>query len=258
MKNHFNLSRFALLFRKHTVEQYKTCLLSLGVLLGAMFFIMGGINYLSARKLGTSEQSIFFMFFMIGAGMVFSSTVFAQLGDRKKAITFLTLPASQLEKYLVGWLYSFPIYLLLFIPSFYLVLSILLSIDPRVGDDPEMINILTSEPSLYLLLIFYAMFNALMLVGSAYFNKHHFIKTAFAGFVGITLFYNLNKLWVQAMLGRDLVSAGPFSAAYFMEGDKRFDVGAYEGNESLTLVLLVTLALTTWVVAYFKIKEKQV
>lgn len=258
MNNLFNLSRFALLFRKHTVENYKTYLLSLGVLLGAMFLIMGGASYLSSRPMATTEQSIFFMFFMIGAGMVFSSTVFAQLGDKKKAIAFLTLPASQLEKYLVGWLYSFPIYLLLFVPSFYLVLSILLSIDPRVSEDAEMINILTSEPRLHILLTFYALFNALMLVGSAYFNKHHFIKTAFAGFLGLLLFYNLNKLWVQAMLGRELVSAGPFSAAYFMENDKRFDVGAYEGNESLVLLLLVALALISWAVAYFKIKEKQV
>ncbi|MBF8962716.1 hypothetical protein I0P70_05605 [Pontibacter sp. FD36] len=258
MNNHFNLSRFALLFRKHTVEQYKTYLMSLGVLLGAMFIIMGTASYLAATPMESEEQSIFFMFFMIGAGMVFSSTVFAQLGDKKKAIAFLTLPASQLEKYLVGWLYAFPIYLLLFIPSYYLILTIVLSIDPRVGDEPEMINILTSEPRLHILLIFYALFNALMLVGSAYFNKHHFIKTAFAGFVGILLFYNLNKLWVQAMLGRDLVTAGPFSAAYFMENEKRFDVGAYEGNETLIVLLLVVLALISWVVAYFKIKEKQV
>ncbi|SIR14255.1 hypothetical protein [Pontibacter lucknowensis] len=258
MKNHFNLSRFGLLFRKHTVEHYKTYLMALGVLLGGMFVTMGTINYLSARTIGLPEQSIFFFFFLIGAGMVFTSTVFAQLGDKKKAIAFLTLPASQLEKYLVGWLFSFPIYLLLFVPSFYLVLYTLLSIDPRVSGEPEMLNVLTSEPSLQLLLIFYALFNAVMLTGSVYFNKNHFIKTAFAGLLGILLFYNLNKLWVQFMLGRDLVSAGPFSAAMFVENDQRFEVGAYEGNEPLILALVVMLACIGWVVAYFKIKEKQV
>lgn len=258
MNNHFNLSRFALLFRKHTVEHYKTYLMSLGVLLGAMFLIMGTASYMAVSPMQATEQSIFFLFFLMGAGMVFSSTVFAQLGDKKKAIAFLTLPASQFEKYLVGWLYSFPIYLLLFIPSFYLIVHILLVIDPRVGPEHEVMNILTSEPPLHILLTFYALFNALMLVGSAYFNKHHFIKTAFAGFLGILLLYNLNKQVVQAMLGRDLSSVSPFSAAYFMEGDKRFDVGAYEGKEALLLLLLVVLALVSWIVAYFKIKEKQV
>ncbi|MBX0333407.1 hypothetical protein K3G39_09160 [Pontibacter sp. HSC-14F20] len=258
MNNHFNPSRFALLFRKHTVEHYKTYLMSLGVLLGAMFLIIGAASYMASRPMSATEQSVFFMFFMIGAGMVFSSTVFAQLGDKKKAIAFLTLPASQFEKYLVGWLYSFPIYLLLFIPSFYLIVYLLLSIDPRVGPEPDMINILTSEPALHILLTFYALFNALMLVGSAYFNKNHFIKTTFAGFLGILLLYNLNKQAVQAMLGRDFTAVNPFSAAFFMEDDKRFEVGVYEGNEMLMVTLLVVLALVSWVVAYFKIKEKQV
>lgn len=258
MNNHFNLSRFGLLFRKHTIEHYRTYLMALGVLLGAMFVTMGTINYLASRPLEATEQIIFFFFFFIGAGMVFSSTVFAQLGDKKKSIAFLTLPVSQLEKYLVGWLYSFPIYLLLYVPSFYLVLYLLLSIDPRVVGEPQLLNVLTAEPSLQLLIIFYALFNALMLTGSVYFNKNHFIKTAFAGFVGILLFYHLNKFIVQAMLGRDIVSVGPFSAAMFMENEQRFEVGAYEGNEHLILMLVVVLALISWVVAYFKIKEKQV
>lgn len=258
MNNHFNLSRFGLLFRKHTVEHYKTYLMSLGVLLGAMFLIMGTASYLAISPMGASEQTVFFLFFLIGAGVVFTSTVFSQLGDKKKAIAFLTLPASQLEKYLVGWLYSFPIYLLLFIPSFYLILLILLHIDPRVGTDPEVINILKSEPPLHVILIFYALFNAVMLVGSVYFNKNHFIKTAFAGFVALILFYNLNKQMAQAMLGRDLLSAGPFSVAVFMEDDKRFDVGAYQGIEPLILLLFLVLAFIAWVAAYFKLSEKQV
>jgi hypothetical protein len=258
MKNHFSLRRFGLLFRKHTVENYKTYLMSLGVLLGGMFLVMGAISYLASRPMASAEQSIFLFFFLIGAGTVFSSSVFAQLGDKKKAIAFLTLPASQLEKYLVGWLYSMPIYLLLYIPSFYLIVSILLHIDPRVGPDPEMINILDMEPPVHVILIFYALFNALMLVGSAYFNKNHFIKTAFTGFVAILVFYNLNKQMVQALLGRDFDSVGPFSSAMFMEGDDRFDVGAYEGNEPLIILVPIALALICWAVAYFKIKEKQV
>lgn len=258
MKNHFSLSRFGLLFRKHTVENYKTYLLSLGVLLGAMFLIMGGASYLASRPMAATEHTIFFFFFLIGAGMVFSSTVFAQLGDKKKAIAFLTLPASQLEKYLVGWLYSAPIYLLAYVPSFYLIVYILLQIDPRVGPDPEIINIFNMEPPLHVVLVFYALFNALMLVGSSYFNKNHFIKTAFAGFLAIVVFYNLNKQMAQAMLGRKLDSVEPFSSAAFMEGDMRFDVGAYEGNEQLILLVPIALALISWAVAYFKIKEKQV
>lgn len=258
MNNHFNLRRFRLLFRKHTTEHYKTYLMSLAVLLGGMFAIMGFINYLASSPLNPEVQRTFLILFLPGAGMVFSSTVFAQLGDKKRAIAYLTLPASQLEKYLVGWIYSFPVYLLLFVPSFYLMLWLLLHLDPRVVGEPVILNVFTDMPPLHELIILYALFNAAMLIGSAYFNKNHFIKTVFAGIVILIVFYNLNKQMVQAMLGRDLMSAGPFSTAAFLEDDTRYQVSAFEGNEHLILALVLVLALMGWAVAYFKVREKQV
>lgn len=258
MNNHFNLNRFGLLFRKHTVEYYRTYLLSLGVLLGGMFLIMGTASYLASRPLNVDEQSIFFFFFLLGAGAVYTSTVFAQLGDKNKAIAFLTLPASQMEKYLVGWLYSFPIYLLLFVPSFYLIISILLHIDSRVDVEPELLNIFTSDIPIHLIVIFYSMLNAVMLFGSILFKKNQFVKTAFIIFIGIFLLYNLNKQAVQLILGRDLISSVPFSSVVFKEGEQYFDFGAYEGITDLIMLLPLALGLLVWVAAFFKIKEKQV
>lgn len=258
MNNHFNFHRFGLLFRKHTAEHYKTYLLSLAVLQGGMFAVMGFINYMASRPLGPNEQSIFIVLLLPGAGMMFSSTVFAQLGDKKRAIAYLTLPASQLEKYLVGWIYAFPVYLLLFVPAFYLMLSLLLHLDPRVVGEPEMINVLTSSPKLHTLVILYGLLSAVMLIGSAYFDKNHFTKTVFAGILALVLLYNLNKQLAQAMLGRELISVGPFGSVAFSEDDMRFEVGIYEGNEYLITALIVVLALLGWVAAYYKIREKQV
>ena len=45
MNQTFNLNRFAALFKKHTVENYKTYLMSVGVLAGLLILFMGIASY---------------------------------------------------------------------------------------------------------------------------------------------------------------------------------------------------------------------
>src|SRR5665213_2760957 len=107
MNNTFNLTRFGRLFVKHTVEHYKSYLMSLAVLMGVMLLGDGFITYLIPGDfMDAGMQSALFMSVLLLAGTIFASTIFADLGDNKKAMASLTLPASHFEKYLVAWLYS--------------------------------------------------------------------------------------------------------------------------------------------------------
>src|SRR6202012_5282589 len=116
------------------------------------------------------------------------------LGDKKKAIAYLTLPASHFEKYLVAWLYSFLFFLVIYTISFYLVALLLLNVKYVPGQS-GVINLLQNQ-HLQIPLI-YAFLHAIAFWGAVYFNKLHFIKTGFVFFVCLGLLILLN----QIMLG---------------------------------------------------------
>ncbi len=254
MKNHFNLRRFGLLFRKHTVEHYKSYLMSLIVLVGIMTLVMSYITY-SLGRLDTGLQDLFFMLFLVGAGNIFTSMVFSDLGDQKKAISFLTLPASTLEKFLVVWIYSFIIYLLVYIPAFYLVAYALNSISP---EKTNLLRLYGPNSNLDKVIFLYAFLHAVFLVGAVYFEKVHFIKTIFILFLGFFATLVLNKLVLQALTGIDNLSAVPLSNVSFIENGQLYILGVTDAEFSYTWIISIVFLLIIWAAAYFKLKEKQV
>ena len=258
MKNYFNLRRFGLLFRKHTVENYKSYLMSLIVLVGIMALVMGFVAYTSSGKLVTGIQDLFFMLFLVGAGTVFTSTVFSDLGDQKKAIAFLTLPASLFEKYLVAWIYSFLIYLLIYVPAFYLVVTVIISIGGGVDQDTELLKLFGPHSNVDKVIFMYAFLHAVSLVGAVFFRKVHFIKTVFILFLGFFVLIVLNKLLLQAMLGHDNLSAIPLSGATIIEDGQGYKLGVPDADLPFTWIVAIVFIVIIWAASYFKLKEKQV
>src|ERR1700730_4723791 len=128
MKKTFSMIRFCRLFKKHTKEHYRNYLMSIVVLVGVM--ILGGsfLVYMADIQLDKNIQTFLFFTIMLVAGTIFTSTVFADLGERKKAISWLVLPASHFEKYLVAWIYSFLLFILVYTVIFYLALFTALNI----------------------------------------------------------------------------------------------------------------------------------
>jgi hypothetical protein len=257
MNKIFNPARFGKLFVKHTTEHYKGYLMALGVLIGVM--VLGGsfLVYMIDAPLDHSTQSGLFLVILLIAGTVYTSTIFADLGEKKKAITYLTLPATHFEKYLVAWLYSFLIFLLIYTLSFYLVALFLLNIKHVPGQAEGVINLFQKQP-LQMCLI-YAFLHAIAFWGAIYFNKLHFIKTAFVFFIFLGLLILFNKVVLTAMTGRNMDAAPPFGSLRFTDGGQQVDVSLPDARDNPTLAFLVVgLTLVIWIAAYYRLKEKQV
>ncbi len=107
MNKTFSIHRFTRLFKKHTKEHFRNYLMSVAVLVGVMMLGGSFLVYMADVQLDKSLQTFFFFSIMLLAGTIFTSNAFADLGERKKAITWLVLPASHFEKYMVAWVYSF-------------------------------------------------------------------------------------------------------------------------------------------------------
>jgi hypothetical protein len=232
--------------------------MSLVVLLGALSLATGYFVYMASRPMSQEEQSMFFMFFLLAAGTMYTSTVFAHLGDKRKAIAALTLPASHFEKYLVGWLYSFVYFQVLFVASFFLVVPVIMGLFAREGQTVTMINIFSLESRLYLVFVMYTFLHAFAFTGSIYFEKLQFIKSAFAlclAYVGLLL---VNKQVLKAMFSPELNFMLPFGNLTFKENNEYFWISLPQHQQSLLLLIPLILAVLFWLTAYVRLKEKQI
>ncbi|RDC64012.1 hypothetical protein [Adhaeribacter pallidiroseus] len=258
MNNHFSFTRFSRVLAKHTAEYLKWYLMAAAVLTGAMTLILGFVAYMQSYPVDEEEQTLLFIFSLLGAGSVFTSTVFAHLGDKKKAMAALTLPASHFEKYLVAWLYSFLIFSVVFTLSFYLVVGLVLNLDNPGAEPVKYLNIFSTENEVYLVFLIFAFIHGIALWGSVFFQKLHFIKTAFAFFLGLMLLVFLNYHGLEMLLNRDLMVAMPFNNIGFQDKDQYYYLDLPEIKPYFTKLLPVVLGLIFWLAAYFGLKEKQV
>jgi hypothetical protein len=256
MNNTFNLSRFGKLFIKHTAENYKSYLMSLTVLIGVM--VLGGsfLVYMIEVPIDKGFQSAIFVMILLLAGTIFTSTIFANIGDKKKAMASLTLPASHFEKYLVAWLYSYVLFIVVYTIGFYLVVLFAVNIKHFPGHPIEMINVF--ERPLAEMFLLYAFLHSVAFLGAIFFDKLHFIKTAFLFFIFLAILIVFNRVLLGILLKRDIEVTVPFGNLRFIDNSHITDINVTQQQYSYLLIFITVLALIFWVAAYYRLKEKQV
>jgi hypothetical protein len=210
-------------------------------------------------------------------GCLYGSTIFAELGDKAQGIAWLAVPASAPEKLLCGLLFSVAAFFIIYTLLFYLVDIPLVwlanrlnvqehrvwpggyAVDPTVVfnvfrgvDDQEL-----DRQSHVFLLGYFAVQSAFVL-GSVYFSRYAFIKTAVGVLVFILLFMIVQKYILETTLP---------------EGWHRNQL-AWERNRGTTELQAIRLPvflsgilgfailygppLVFWVATYFRLKEKEV
>ena len=258
MNNFFSLKRFLRLFVKQTAEHYRTYLMSAGVLAGVM--LLGGsfLFFVIPDPPDTGMQNAMFVVLMLIAGTIFTSTVFSDYGDKSKAIAAVTLPATAFEKFLVGWLYSYPIFMIVYTCVFYLVLLGLGSIRHwPVGQHFDILSL--RQDMITMVLVMFSILHSISIFGAILFKKLHFIKTGFAFFIGCAFIMMANTLFLKAITGLNVVKfAMPYGYLNFDSGSKYYSIAAKDSISLGVVIALLVIALLIWVAAYFRLKEKQV
>ena len=258
MNNFFSLKRFRRLFIKQTAEHYRTYLMSVGVLAGVM--LLGGsfLFFVIPEPPDAGMQTAMFVILMLIAGTIFTSTIFSDYGDKSKAISSLTLPATAFEKFLVGWLYSYPIFMIVYTAVFYLVLIGLGSMRHwSVGQHFDILSL--HQDILSMVLVMFSILHAISIFGAVLFKKLHFIKTGFAFFIGYAFIMIANTLFLKAVTGLNVIKfAMPYGYLNFDVGSKYYSIYVKNSISLGVIITLLVVALLIWVAAYFRLKEKQV
>lgn len=257
MSQFFNLSRFGRLFSKHTTEHMGGYLLATGVLLGGLGLVLGFMAYMSPDPITPDMQAVFFGMGLLAAGSFFTSTVFALFGDKKQATAALLLPASHVEKYLVGWLYSLPIFVAVYVGCFFLIDSLVLQLSSG-GKPAAMVQLFSHGSRLYYSLMAYAVVNAVFLWGSIFFVKQHFVRTAFGVLLGAVVLVALNFQAMLALVGHELNTVMPYASMTLHEGKQWYAINLPETQSAWFGLVPLGLMLLAWVAAYARVTEKQI
>ncbi len=277
MNNTFSIQRFGLLLKRQWLEFGKIYLVSLAVIFG-IFLVFYGYYYKEVleqldRTLSQSGRRLNFREpLFIVAGFLFitiiASNYFAHLGQKSKAIIDLLIPASTFEKFLTGLFFVIFLgigsYLLLFyvtdlifvarIRNLYEGVS---AVSTAVGEVREVK--ITEElpyffeknnPNEFKALYFLPfLVTSIFFLGSIYFNKFHYIKTAISVmiFSGVTT-YILFKTGEWLMKGKVMINDGDMGNEHLSKSTAELYVS----------ILFIVLTLIFWSITYVRLKEKEV
>lgn len=284
MNQSFDLQRWGLLVRKHWGDNRNKYTLSLGAIAALLLLWYGFLLLVEPRRpISTSMQIVTYYIGLFLTGSLYASLLFADLANRPKAINFLAVPASHLEKVFCLALYCILIFFVCYTAIFYAVDFIMVKAGNAVARlrweeihghrelfVPEKVaNVFyrfeernSNNPFNTLslvLLIFFAVQGAYAL-GSIYFPAYSFIKTTIAILLLILFFiFFVVKVLVP------ILPPGSF-------GDNltRFNLARNGEYDHLVIQLpgwtdnvffgffKYVIAPVFWLITYFRLKEKEV
>lgn len=257
MNNTFNTQRFSLLLKRQWLEFGKIYLISLvvvvGVLLafyfGSLWPILSEERTFHSRALNFREPLFLVFGFMFIS--VIASTYFAHLGQKPKAIIDLMIPASTAEKFLTGIFFTAILSISSFILLFYVTdLAFVAKLRALYKhDEASMQYFFTKNNANQFMPIYWVPFfvTSIFLLGSIYFEKFHYIKTA----ICVMIF---SGIWtaIIAKSAKEL-----FEGKIPLNSTKHFGQTKDSAELWITL-LLVVLTLVFWSITYVRLKEKEV
>jgi hypothetical protein len=256
MNQYFNPTRFGRLLRKYTQEHLTSYLLSAAVLAGGILVVLGSLTYMSNQPLGHDTQVALFMFGLLPAGLLFTSSIFIALGDTRGGAPVLLLPASHLEKYLVAWLYSLPVFLVLYTALFSAINAVVLYLGSH-GQPYETYDFSRGTREWAMPLLSYAALHSVALLGAVFFKRLHIIRTAFSLFSVLAVTWVLNRQLIQALMP-GVHPTAPFGDVWSGPLTQHYRISLPDGQWQLVLVgVSLALALLLWAAAYARLTEKQ-
>ncbi len=272
----FDLKRWFLYMGKHWNENKRRYLLSLAAVGGLLILWYSFLMIVNPdNPMGLRIQVVTFYVGLFLTGCLFASMIFNDLSDGPKAIHYLLTPAYSLEKLLTTIVFGVILFFISYTAVFYAVDFIMLKIGngtmnawlerhhkaPR--SPQELLNVFISTEGsdniyLYILLIFFAV-QSMFLLGSVYFVKNQYIKTLVSGLI-VFLFM---VFFIHKVMGSFMPDGSFFEpfTIYRVWNSSHGEVMIQLPEWLSSILLFLTkyaLAPSLWVVAYFRLKEKEV
>lgn len=263
MNNTFKAKRFWLLFKKTLLERPMH---TMGFT--ALWLMLVFLLYVVAKNLSGfgAAQNLSFIWGLPGGSFILASFLFGYFSSNASGSSFVTLPASQFEKWLCAILLVGILYPILFLVVYHVTDVSFVSIyhnkldpsSPFYKEQYESVYPFNLNGvvawKVYPMFFFYT---GAMLIGSLYFNKMALVKTAIALCMLFVIVIGLNYLFAKLLFG-DFNEAGVFNHIVISVGKEEGTIELPENvadifNDSLFYVIPAML----WLLSFTRLREKE-
>lgn len=244
----FSIKRIMLLIKKSMYESKKNTIRGFSILFGVFTIV-----YLISQINGAHSESIQISLYYIGlfvAGVFASGMAFANFRNKEKTMNYLSLPASNFEKFISELLISTIGFVVVYTLVFYLFNTTVMLVSKYYGIDTYIVNVFETN-NLKMFRMFFIM-HSVLFAGAATFKKVPPLNTAFVLFItGIIILLYVSLLgWILSKTVETSTNV-----------NIQIDDGIIMSSNMMRIVRFAFFYLTApvfWTVAFFKIKEKQV
>lgn len=242
MNQIFDINRLYLLLRKETFKNPRKLAVTTIAVTGILFVLVLLIS--SNGPVEGLHDSLFTAVLIVG-GFIYTSTVFDDLHDPTKSFSYLTLPASNLEKFL-SKLFMTTVVFIAGTAIWYYLFSLVTNLVVYFLYDFQYSSFNPFQKEVLEAVAIYVTTQSVFLLGAIYFRKYNLIQTVFCLFLmGILLaatFFSIGKMITGNLQGS-------------FDGDNIF-----KGNlgEALKFIFTWVMAPWFWLITYFRLKEREV
>ncbi|HEY4112286.1 hypothetical protein [Puia sp.] len=277
----FSFYRWRLLVAKHWTEnrrRYGLSLLAIGGLHAIWFSCLIVVDVYAPM-----EAFMQFTAYIVGlylVGCLYASMLFAELGAKKEALPWLSLPASHLEKLLCALLYGVVLFYIAYTLVFYFVDGIMVQWSNTIAynhprnwpnSNTRVLPVTLYNPFSavgapipekddHLFTALYFTVQSVFLLGSVYFSRFSFIKTVVAVLLCAVGFIVFQKTFVFPLLphgwNNNVLS---WTQPLYYQGPPANKVRLPAGlGDSIATLIWFILPLFFWFVTFLRLKEKEV
>lgn len=264
MNNFFNYHRFALLVQRQWVENRKIFLMASVILLGLGIIVYSlGTDWKGGNFMLIQIRVAHFFISLFLGGSFFTNYAFKDLSDKNSSTSFLLVPASHFEKQLSASFYVFVVFPIIFLILFYIIDYSFVNIvngihnglvgKKELNPNEYLFDFLmkNDDAGLNTIIPIWLGVQAFVMLGSISFMGWSYIKTGFAGFVIVFVIVVLVGLMQKLFLQNLSHQLGETHNFQIIPTNNML-------NEYIKFGLKYALTPLFFVIAYFRLKEKQV
>lgn len=270
--NVFSAGRFGLYMRKHLLDNYRIYSVSV-IVLTVLLLITILMNLSDNFRIHSSVSRLIPLYFigMFLTGLIFTSLSFSELANKPQGMDYLLFPASQLEKFISTLLITTIGFLLIYNFAFYLAylgMDAILAYNTGLHLKNDLSHEFKTQVLPYLYFAWFAS-QAVMLLGTIYFQKYSFIKTVFIFMIFLLSLYLLNTIFSYIFFGSRMVKWNnhfPFVGINVLLGDisspnvsqtKRFLILPSTALDGLLFFGKYLFTPILWTLSYMRLRDKE-
>jgi len=260
MNNTFSIKRFFLLSRIH-VTGFLPAYIGISA---STVFIVFYISLVSGYS--TDNYILFFPFVYLFTGCLYASAFYGSWANKGKAFSFLTIPASIKEKFIVSIFFTYIVYSVVFSLLYFGTAYALgnafhdsFTVKKLLFSDGNDIRI--ASFSYAICFIHFLIVQSLFLLGSISFTNRQFSYSAIAVFILIIMFYPGQQYVTNVLTGWNVWGTNSIlmiGGHLYIYNGKYVPVTMNEAVSIASYVIWITIPVLIYYAAYIKLKEKEI